>query len=84
MSEGYFAPPLSSPTETFYLPHPTKKCFAGSMDGRTLRERLPGGRDRLVLQYLNNLRVAFSSFRMASDEDRELLAYVRQCAGDLV
>lgn len=50
--------------------------FAGVMAG-------PGGRDRLVLQYLNNLRVAFSSFRMASDEDRELLAYVRQCAGDL-
>lgn len=49
--------------------------FAGVMSG-------PGGRDRLVLQYLNNLRIAFSSFRMASDEDRELLAYVRQCAGD--
>jgi hypothetical protein len=49
--------------------------FAGVMAG-------PGGRDRLVMQYLNNLRIAYASFRIASEEDRELLAYVRQCAGD--
>lgn len=49
--------------------------FAGVMAG-------PEGRDRLVLPYLNNLRIAYASFRMASEEDRDLLAYVRQCAGD--
>ncbi len=47
--------------------------FGGVFPGR-------GGRDWLVLQYLNNQRIDYGQLRTATDAGREIVEYVRACA----
>ncbi len=72
--------------ETIYLylnisdPHTAAMTAACEDLGFFFAGILPGssGKDRLLLQYLNNQVLDYSSIQIASDVGKELLAYVRE------
>lgn len=39
-----------------------------------------GGRDHLILQYLNNVKLDFDALQAGNEKGRELVEYVRRCA----